>query len=187
MSKIDNLEFEKTNLKSALKSSNERVDKLEKKLEAMKELKSEKVRVENALENVEDKYQEMRMKCDYLSQIEEEKTKIANSLVKSNSQLDELKKQLKEKQKRNDLLEKSKSDIEIKQNEIIKKLKEKLQERPSAEISEDGKKLLNAGWTIAKVNPVLFLYMLFALFVLNFQLLSIYFSYGNVGKQQGLN
>ena len=120
----------------------------------MKELKSEKVRVESALENAEGKYQEMRMKCEYLSRIEEEKTKIANSLVKSKSQLDELKKQLKEKQMRNDVLEKSKADTEIKQNEIIKKLKEKLQERPSAEISEDGKKLLNAGWTIAKVNLV---------------------------------
>lgn len=151
MSKIDNLGFEKTNLKSALKASNDRVDKLEKKLEAMKELKSEKVRVESALENAEGKYQEMRMKCEYLSRIEEEKTKIANSLVKST---DELKKQLKEKQMRNDVLEKSKADTEIKQNEIIKKLKEKLQERPSAEISEDGKKLLNAGWTIAKVNLV---------------------------------
>lgn len=154
MSKVDNLGFEKTNLKSALKASNDRVDKLEKKLEAMKELKSEKVRVESALENAEGKYQEMRMKCEYLSRIEEEKTKIANSLVKSKSQLDELKKQLKEKQMRNDVLEKSKADTEIKQNEIIKKLKEKLQERPSAEISEDGKKLLNAGWTIAKVNLV---------------------------------
>ena len=154
MSKINNLGFEKTNLKSALKASNDRVDKLEKKLEAMKELKSEKVRVESALENAEGKYQEMRMKCEYLSRIEEEKTKIANSLVKSKSQLDELKKQLKEKQLQNDVLGKSKADTEIKQNEIIKKLKEKLQERPSAEISEDGKKLLNAGWTIAKVNLV---------------------------------
>jgi len=89
---------------------------------------------------------------DNLQQVEGEKQKLANSLLESKTYTQAIKKQLKEKINELEEIQEKRNENEVELKNTVKDLQGRLKDKTGNEVSDDGRKLLNAGWTIAKVQ-----------------------------------